>query len=439
MKPIAFVAALLCLQSAFAAEPGALYPPDKEYFAMMDKVSKPNQWEYRVTEDGTVFRVTPTPATEGPDIDYVRVWRQGRLKQGIDPSRCRRYVFSSNPVAKKRTGNVPGPTEKATDTPKAPEGDSSQDAPGNEKDAGATSPASAASAVQQNEVETQTWAYNITRDGRVGRISPTPGTEGPDIEWVRKVWYDPYKSGKQQFVPMISFPSPKGREPWNVRGDIMKPPAGTPEKDKEEAKTPDKGREDDKKAGGSPEEKKEEQKDPDWPPKEVAPAAATNWEPTEAEFEQARKLKAEAKNSGESSKSSEAYRVLHDMVLRLAKPGEKLPTSEWGKRLDALNKINKVARELGYVEFGRDVVQVLADDIASEDKHPAMFAKLKWTFDNQRKYGISSRYLRTATYKYIESHADAFKDAAAKKLFCQQLIKGGISDPEIKELSESYK
>lgn len=271
--------------------------------------------------------------------------------------------------------------------------------------------------------------YNIDRETcNVYRVGPNPGYTGPDIDALHK-WALARKAKGLSVPPMWGY------DRSNIGGRDKT--AGTPEKDKGESKAPENG--DDKKDQGKPEEKKDAE--PDWPPKEVAPAADKGWEPTEAELEQVKSLCLEAKNSGEFKKYDEARTLAWALLRRLAKPGDKLSTAEWAKRFDAADKINQAmkAYRSSYNTGNNDVCNALAEDIATEDKHSAMFAKLKWMYDNQRKYDISSRYFRISTYKYIENHADAFRDAAAKKLFCTQLIKGGVRDKELQDLADSYK
>lgn len=185
-----------------------------------------------------------------------------------------------------------------------------------------------------------------------------------------------------------------------------------------------------------------EQKEADWPPMEVNPAPEDPKAiyPTEGEIEKIKQLCVEGKNSGDSKKFAEAEELGRQIEKRMCN-GSNLTVEEWGKRFDEMNKLAaEFKKARGINALGTyQLCDAMVEDFAKTEGHAAFFAKLKWMQSRTVNLKFDARKIRIATYKYIENHAEKFKDNAAKQLFCDQLMKGGVNDPGIKELRDSYK
>lgn len=490
MKPFVIVAALLLLNPGWAADTAWKPPTEEEYQAKLDKLSRPDRWEYRVSKDGVITRVTPTPATEGPDIEWVKQFRQKRIEAGNPREPLRVYYFNTEPgkpvarsaqavkVGQAKPGVVPPKAAAEPDKDPAPSkslGQEPLDVPA--EDAGKPpeqeKPPADADLPGTYEVyvggklvgtlellaggdlrdwngnkgSTYRWLYKdqtltLQLGSDLQRLSFKGGAFEGSILTVKKGSAD----GREATVidPATEPEQPKVQPVKDSNGEVAskdplpeapkrQPTEGGPTTKMEGTANAGEA------AGVKPPALKE---DPDWPPKEVNPAPEDPKAlyPTEEEIETIKKLCVEGKNSGDYKKFSEAEKLGKQIVGRMC-TGSNLAAEEWGKRFAEANKLREVLEKAyGYSSLSTyQLSDALAEDFAKTEGHAAFFSKLKWLQSHAGNMKFDARRLRVITYKYIENNPEKFKDNAAKQLFCQQLIKGGINDQGLKELSESLK
>lgn len=461
------VIAMFLLSAAWISAEERTFKPltEEEYQAKLDKLSRPDRWEYRISKEGIVTRVTPTPATEGPDIDWVRKFCEYKRESGSPREPFRVYYFNVKPGGTPLPANnlyLPKQTNPSLLPPKTG-GEAGKPAA---QDAGKDD--STPPAIKEADVP---GTYDVYVAGKLigemelkegGDLKDWSGNSGVTYRWLlRDKTLTVQLKGEFQrlqytrdgsFVGAILTLEKRTRQAEAKKEPVPKddPPkvpvatqevAGKGEPVKGEAAKSD--------APPTAKDAPKPPAEPDWPPKEAEwppKAVVRDVYPTDKELEAVRDLVKVYKRSNDykdrDKARSEVIRLLNRLVPAR---GEQLSEEEWTKRFETHKKMGEdfgdISGSSTHRFWNTDLCNAFTDSmISSQKSHAAMFKQLKWYCDNINKLQMERSCIRTAVYKYIENNPDKFPDDAAKKLFCEQIIKSGIvKDKGLQELADSYK